>query len=202
MTTNKRYLHTSQIFSLQQPIFCLLLLLALLSACKSTQQAIEVKKSDYLSADVRLTIPHNGAIFTVDGILKMKRGEIMQLSFLMPILRTEVARIELTPETILLVDRMGRRYARIAQEELKKRFHIKINTSRLEKMLDSAAQPNGKRSITAADLGFSGLEHVQFELSGFSDKTLNIAPTQLSDKYKAVNLEELMQLLISLTQNH
>ena len=199
MTTNKTYLHTL----LQQPIFCLLLLLALLSACKSTQQAIEIKpKSDYLSADVRLTIPNNGAIFTVDGILKMKRGEIMQLSFLKPILRTEVARMELTPEAILLVDRMGRRYARITQEELKKRFRIKISTSHLEKMLDNASQPDGKRSITAADFGFSGLEHVKFELSGFSDKTLNITPTQLSDRYKAVNLEELMQLLISLTQNH
>ena len=37
-----------------------------------------------------------------------KRG--MQLSFLMPIIRTEVARMEVTPEEILLVDRMGKRY--------------------------------------------------------------------------------------------
>ena len=41
----------------------------------------------------------------------------MQLSFLMPIIRTEVARMEVTPEEILLVDRMGKRYVRATRKE-------------------------------------------------------------------------------------
>ena len=48
----------------------------------------------------------------------MKGGERVQLSILMPILRTEIARLEITPDEILLVDRMNKRYVRASRSEL------------------------------------------------------------------------------------
>ena len=49
---------------------------------------------------------------SVGGTMKMKTHERVQVSLLMPILRTEVARIEITPDEVLLVDRMNRRFVR------------------------------------------------------------------------------------------
>ena len=46
----------------------------------------------------------------MNGTMKLVSGERMQLSLLMPILRSEVARLEITPDDVLVVDRMGKRY--------------------------------------------------------------------------------------------
>ena len=85
-------------------------ILCCLAGCKTTRKAETSKfpeSTRYLSSKVRLTVPTKDAVFTVNGTMKLISGERMQLSFLMPIIRTEVARMEVTPEEILLVDRMA-----------------------------------------------------------------------------------------------
>ena len=62
----------------------------------------------------------------------------------MPILRTEIARIDLTPDEILLVDRMGRRYVQASRKELKSMLPKKATFARLEKLLYEAARPGAK----------------------------------------------------------
>lgn len=73
----------------------------------------------YLSSKVQLTIPNKGGTVTVNGTMKLVSGERMQLSFLMPILRSEIARLEITPNDVLIVDRMGKRYVQATRKELK-----------------------------------------------------------------------------------
>lgn len=92
-----------------------------LAGCKTSRQASSslTKDSGYLSSKVQLTVPHKDATLTVNGTMKLKSGERMQISFLMPIIRTEVARMEVTPDDILLVDRMGKRYVQATRKELK-----------------------------------------------------------------------------------
>ena len=83
----------------------MLFFLCCLAGCKTTRKAETSKfpeSTRYLSSKVRLTVPTKDAVFTVNGTMKLISGERMQLSFLMPIIRTEVARMEVTPEEILL----------------------------------------------------------------------------------------------------
>ena len=90
-------------------LLSLLLLLAVgLAGCKTSRHSSSLSgESACLSSKVQLTVPHKDATLTVNGTMKLKKEECMQISFLMPILRTEVARMEVTPDEILLVDRMG-----------------------------------------------------------------------------------------------
>ena len=84
----------------------MLFLLCCLAGCKTSRKAETSKLPEsarYLSSKVKLTVPTKDAVFTVNGTMKLISGERMQLSFLMPIIRTEVARMEVTPEEILLV---------------------------------------------------------------------------------------------------
>ena len=130
--------------------------------------------------------------------MKMKSGECVQLSFLMPILRSEVARLEATQDEILLVDRMGKRYVRATRKELKDVLPRKADFAHLEKLLYAASKPNGKKVLTGKELGIPALERGKIELSDFSDKAFTITPTKLSQRYKEVPLEELLEMLISL----
>ena len=179
----------------------LMLVAMCLVGCKTSRQAGTSlsKETGYLSSKVQLTVPHKrGAVLTVNGTLKLKAGERIQLSFLMPILRTEVARIEVTPDTILLVDRMEKRYVCASKRDLKEVLPRKADFAHLEKMIYSASKPGGKSYLTGKDLGLSSLEKGKIELSNFSDKEFAMTPTRLSSRYKEVELSELLEMLMSL----
>lgn len=181
-------------------LLSLLLLLAVgLAGCKTSRHSSSLsRESACLSSKVQLTVPHKDATLTVNGTMKLKKKECMQISFLMPILRTEVARMEVTPDEILLVDRMGKRYVRATRKELKDVLPKKADFVHLEKLLYAASKPNGKKVLTGKELGIPSLEKGKIELSNFSDKPFALAPTQLSQKYKEVELEELLEMLMDL----
>ena len=169
-------------------LLSLLMLLAVgLAGCKTSSHSGALSgESACLSSKVQLTVPHKDATLTVNGTMKLKKKECMQISFLMPILRTEVARMEVTPDEILLVDRMGKRYVRATRKELKNVLPKKADFAHLEKLLYAASKPNGKKVLTGKELGIPSLEKGKIELSNFSDKPFVLTPTQLSQKYKEI----------------
>ncbi len=175
------------------------LLLAGLSGCRTSRQAEKsMADTGCLSSKVQLTIPQKNAVYTVNGTLKLKNGERMQVSFLMPLLRNEVARIDVTPDEVLLVDRMGKRYVQVTREELKGILPQKADFALLEKLIYKAAAPGGKRVFEGKELGLRKLERGRLELSDFSNEAFNLEATQLSPRYKQVKLSEIMELLINL----
>ena len=176
--------------------------LCLLTGCRSSRHVaggIDTT-SGFLSSKVELTVPTKDAVLTVDGTMKLQNGERMQLSLLMPILRSEVARMEVTPDEILLVDRMGKRFVRATWSELKQVLPRKASFERLEKLLYAAAKSGGKRSLTGTELGIPSLEKAKVELSNFSTQPFKLMPTTLSSRYKQVPLEDLLGMLMGLTR--
>lgn len=51
----------------------------------------------------------------------------------MPILRSEIARLEITPNDVLVVDRMGKRYVQATRKELKDILPRKADFAHLER---------------------------------------------------------------------
>lgn len=182
----------------------LLLILVILAGCKSSKHLSKtsekkVEATSYLASRLQLTIPSKkGGSMTVGGTMKLKTHERVQFSLLMPILRTEVARIEVTPDEILLVDRMNKRFVRATKEELKSVLPKNVDYSRLEKMLTNAALPGGKTELTGKELGFPSLDKAKVQLYDFSDKEFSMNPTELTAKYRQVPLEVLVKMLVSL----
>lgn len=176
------------------------ILMLCLAGCRTSKQTARetAAQSTCLSAKVKLTVPSKQSVLTVNGTLKLRRGERAQLSFLMPILRTEVARVEVTPDDILLVDRMGRRYVRATRDELKTILPRKADFAHLEKLICDAAQPGGKTVVTAEELGLTDIERGKIELSDFSTRPFDLEPTRLSDRYQQVSWHELLHLLMNL----
>lgn len=181
----------------------LLLVVVVLAGCKSSKRLAtsETKApvSSYLASKLQLTIPNKkGGSVSVGGTMKMKTHERVQVSLLMPILRTEVARIEITPDEVLLVDRMNRRFVRATKEELKGMLPKNAEFSRLEKILMDASLPGGKTELTGKDIGIPSLEKAKVQLYEFSTKEFSMTPTELTAKYRQVPLEELVKMLMAL----
>ena len=183
-------------------VFYLLLLVVMLAGCKSTKNItsnVPVAETCYLSSKLQLTIPSgsNGSI-TTGGTMKMKGGERVQLSILMPILRTEIARLEITPDEVLLIDRMNKRYVRASRKELDDILPKDARFSKLEKLLLSASRPEGKAELSGKELGIPSLERAKVRLYDFSSKEFAMTPTEISDRYTQVPLEELLNMLTKL----
>lgn len=181
----------------------LLLVVVVLAGCKSSKRLAtsETKApvSSYLASKLQLTIPNKkGGSMSVGGTMKMKTHERVQVSLLMPILRTEVARIEITPDEVLLVDRMNRRFVRATKEELKGMLPKNAEFSRLEKILMDASLPGGKTELTGKDIGIPSLEKAKVQLYEFSTKEFSMTPTELTAKYNQVPLEVLVKMLMAL----
>lgn len=177
----------------------LLLVLVTLAGCKTARHVTKAEgEPAYLSSKVQLTLPNKKSALTVGGTLKVKSGELVQLSLLMPLFRTEVARIEMTPDEVLLVDRMNKRYVRATRKELKNILPKNAQFSRLEKLLFDASLPGGKAELTGKELGIPSLEKAKVKLYDFSSKQLAMTPTQLSSRYTQMPLEDLLKMLMNL----
>ena len=182
-------------------IYLLLLVVVVLAGCKSskhlatseTKTSTKAPTSSYLASKLQLTIPGKKGSMSVGGTMKMKTHERVQISLLMPILRTEVARIEVTPDEVLLVDRMNKRFVRATKAELKN-----VEFSRLEKILMDASLPGGKTELTGKDIGIPSLEKAKVQLYEFSTQEFSMTPTELTSKYNQIPLEELVKMLVAL----
>ena len=184
-------------------IVYLLLVVVVLAGCKSSKRLVtsETKApvSSYLASKLQLTIPDKkGGSLSVGGTMRMKTHERVQISLLMPILRTEVARIEVTPDEVLLVDRMNKRFVRATKAELKNVLSKNVEFSRLEKILMDASLPGGKTELTGKDIGIPSLEKAKVQLYEFSTQEFSITPTELTSKYNQIPLEELVKMLVAL----
>ncbi|NCC10163.1 MAG: DUF4292 domain-containing protein [Bacteroidia bacterium] len=172
----------------------LLIVLLVLVGCKSVKQ-VATPVPLFLSSKVQLAIPQGDNLLTIGGTMKLKTHQCVQISLLMPLIRSEVARIEITPDEVLLVDRMNKRYVRARRSEIEAAVSKKVEFSRLEKLLVDASLPGGKREMTGKELGIPSLEKAKLKLYDFTDRSITITPTELSSRYTQVSLEELMTML-------
>lgn len=109
-------------------------MLFLLSSCRSSRKAqkgddtpvqpvVEQRVDTILSnetnlvAKVKATVVMGAQSVTTDGTLRMRRDEVIQLSLIDPYLGImEVGRMELTPNRILIVDRVNKQYIETTYE--------------------------------------------------------------------------------------
>ena len=156
---------------------CLALLIVLMASCSSTKS---LKKSDfignlseteYLEKVVSNTTDWNAltAKMTVDfnlngkstgkvgGTLRIKRGEVIQIS-LAPFLGIEVGRAEISPDGILVIDRMNKRYVEVSFAEVKALAKADLDFHTLQALFLNELFLPGKDDLTARDASSFSVE--------------------------------------------
>ena len=99
------------------------------ATAKSTFAFVEKvndKKVDVqdIVADLDFTATMGGKDVSVPGSLHMRKDQMIRLQLFMPILHTEVGRLEFTPEYVLVVDRLHKQYVK---EDYTKIDFLKVN---------------------------------------------------------------------------
>lgn len=106
---------------------------------------------DSFSSKMKLTVDLNGKETSVNGSLKMKRNELIQLS-IAPVLGIEVARIEISPDSLLVLDRINKRYLYAPLSVLSFLANGDIDFYTIQSLFHNEIFLPGKKSVTPSDL--------------------------------------------------
>ena len=201
-------------------LFSVVLLLVALASCSSTKS---IKKShsiegmseveyvekvirntggwDALTAKVSLSVDLGGKSTTkVGGTLRIKKGEVIQLS-IAPLLGIEVARAEITPEGVMVIDRVNKQYVKASFAEVESLVHADLGFHTLQALFLHELFLPGKKQLTArdasnfrVDVSSQGVMLNVRKTSRFTYQFLTQAPEALL-KESCVGLSDLPYLL-------
>ena len=151
-------------------IFGVVLMVVLLASCSATKS---IKKShsiegmtetefvenvienaggwETLTAKMSLSLDLEGKGATkVSGTLRIKKGEVIQMS-IAPLLGIEVARAEISPNGILVIDRMNKRYVEVSFAEVKALAKADLDFHTLQALFLNELFLPGKGDLTSRD---------------------------------------------------
>ncbi len=144
--------------------FSVICLVLALSACKSAKSiskpaAAVTENLDYLgsvanntpsitnfSSKMKLTINSNGKDISVNGTIRMKKNEVIQMS-IVPFLGIESGRVEFTPTKVLIIDRINKQYVEEPISELTTMANTDMDFYTLQALFTNALFVPGKKEI-------------------------------------------------------
>ena len=186
-------------------LYLLLLAIALLTACRTQTSVITEQTQDNsgaitaqtnMTAHVRVKLKYDGSNIGTSGTLRMRKGEVIQLALVDPILGiSEVGRMEIDPNSILLIDRYNKRYVVLTYDDLNRYSNRGIDYQTIENYFwQQATREDTDQLQFQFPLGRKTVE-LTLNLSSKNDKSDWEAHTVPSYKYDQVSAEELFKSL-------
>ncbi len=111
-----------------------------------------ISSQQALTAKLKLVATASGQSASTGGTLKMKKGEIIQLSLVDPLLGAiEVGRMEFTPTNVMIIDRINKQYVDVPYSDISFLSKANIDFNTLQSLFWNEVFVPGKSSISASD---------------------------------------------------
>ena len=146
-----------------------------------------------LTAKMSLALDVSGKTTRVNGTMRIKKGEVIQLS-IAPFLGIEVARAEISPFGVLVIDRMNKRYVRVSFTELQELANAQLDFHTLQALFLNEIFLPGKKDLTSRDLSAFDIELVGRDVRLDVRKTKRFAYTFLMQGTEPLLKESLVGL--------
>lgn len=207
--SRKRAVSTATMVPEQQPV-------AVTPAQEGNEPAeAKQREETCITSRLRLELASGGRSASVGGTLRMKRDDVIQLS-LTTFGILEVARIEMTPDYFMLIDKMGRQYVKAAYGDVSFLREGGVDFSTIQAYFwdeQTAYVPGWERKDFVNIAGRSlptkhhitiptGSRNVRADLtfSGLNTDSEWEKRTPVPSRYKEVSVEEAMTRIMNLTK--
>lgn len=191
------------------PLFAFLLLF-LMASCRSTKGGTKGKKDPTqptttvttpsipagtnFTSKVRVTLVQDGKDITTNGNLRMRYGDVIQLTLVDPVLGiAEVGRMELSPDNILIIDRLNKRYVSTTYEDFTALKSKGIAFDAIQEFFWKEAQRGDQFSYTIPAKRSIKLD---MKLSGKGSNANWEAHTKVSDKYTKTDANQIFGAIL------
>lgn len=165
----------------------------MLFASCSTQRATAPRRYQTLHQKATATLQFDQRQYTMGATVQLWRNELVILS-LQPVLGIEMIRIEATQDSVLLVDKMNRRYTVIQYDLFSKRVSPTPSYRLIQDFVTAPQTPNTEaKSYQSFTIG---KHKIAIECS-FTQREYNTlqTPKRLRlDRYKRVSLRDILPL--------
>ena len=169
---------------------------AVMSACKTTKYSESAPKKPVAGAEITPKVTNVTAKLdvnvktqkddiTVDGKLYMRYNEMIRIT-VVPLGLMEAARLEFTPQEVLLIDRINKQYVKAKYEEVD---FLKKNNIDFQTLQTCFWEEYTKKNISL-DTGAALLNIKLNKID--NDASWDASMTSVSSRYKAVSVSELM----------
>ncbi|MDR0733509.1 MAG: DUF4292 domain-containing protein [Dysgonamonadaceae bacterium] len=120
-----------------------------------------------ISANLRFGVKlgANRKSITTDAQLRIVKDDMIQLSLRIPIVGTEAARINISPEQILIIDRINKVYFTETTDSLKKYFPFGFDFYAIRSLLTNQLFIAGKREVAPEDYAAFDCRKEEFSVS-------------------------------------
>jgi hypothetical protein len=176
----------------RQYIYVLLLISIVgLSSCVSKRNL--ASRYQTISQRAQATLIYDQHQYTMSSTIRAWRNELMIVS-LQPMLGIELMRIEATPDSIWIFDKMNKRYTVMAYSEINQMINADLSYKKLQDFVDTPITPKKDAMINQR---FTFNKHHLEITCKFSDceyNTLSAPQRTKTDKYKHVTLREILPL--------
>jgi hypothetical protein len=109
--------------------------------------------AENIVGNATVTVKLGSKNVTVPGALHMRKDKVIRLQLFVPILGTEIGRLEFTPSQVLVVNRLAKEYVRGDYNQLDFLRDNGISFYSLQALFWNQLAVPGKHSVTAADAG-------------------------------------------------
>lgn len=117
---------------------------------ESPLAAIATPLANHTDLSLRMAVEatYGDKTLPVKGNLRMRRGEVIQMAFT-ALGMIEVARVEMTPEAVWIIDRLNKQYAKARYSELPYLSQSLVNFSLIESLLWNELFIPGQKNVMA-----------------------------------------------------
>lgn len=175
-------------------LFALVAMLSVMS-CASHKDSADILKKKNIAASGSLSVVTADKDLTAPAKLMMSQGNIIRLQVMMPILGSELFRVEFTPESVLVLDRMNKQYAQESYSAVNTLVKSNLSFDKVQalvlqylaeqKELPLALPAGGKTYNVTLKGSFHDIKEVQ-EVD---------QPTVLSSKFKKMSIKDITKML-------
>ncbi|MBQ9533726.1 MAG: DUF4292 domain-containing protein [Prevotella sp.] len=107
--------------------------------------------TENIVAGMTFSVKNGSKDLSAPGTLRMRKDEVIRLQITIPILGTEIARVEFTPDYVLIVDRLHKEYIKAPYADLHFLRDNGIDFYALQALFWNQLHVPGKKAVTQKD---------------------------------------------------